>query len=140
MTGFDHPEKAPRTLDAVTVALTAAVGDADELPLRYVTNWVAGMVESHKPRWDGNSACASSSSRRPLRPGRWCRCARRPGLTRSVEMVALAVVRMAVVVRADHGGLVTGGRVPDPRPRAVLVSVDGRAVAHDVVVGPPGGS
>lgn len=74
-----------------------------------VTNWVAGMVEPHRRAFDGNSALRILVL--AVAAGAGALIQRWDGdylYVLPVLMVSLAIVLMALVVRLNHGGLVSG--------------------------------
>ncbi|GLZ54098.1 DUF1275 family protein [Actinomycetospora sp. NBRC 106378] len=94
-----------------------------------VTNWVSSLVELHKPfRWGWNS---------PLRiaaivvaaAGNAVIQAQVPDLAFAVPvlLVLVAIVGMAVVTRANHGGLVAGEPEFAPDPRTEVPDADAPA-------------
>jgi hypothetical protein len=141
--GLDAPESS------LTRAFLLVIGSATAMgiqagALRYVgpsgtptnflsgtvTNWVAGMVELHRPRWDGNSAlrilvvavAAAIGAVVQLRAPAW-------SFALPVGLVLLSVVLMAVVVRANHGGLASGGAQFAVDPASAVPTAGDRADA-----------
>ncbi|WP_165438385.1 DUF1275 family protein [Pseudonocardia sediminis] len=113
MTGFDHPEKAPRTLGAVTVALTAAAGSLDAVTFfafnEVFASTMTGNLILLGLDWDGNSALRIATVAVAAAAGAFVQL-RAPDFTYliPVAMVALVIVLMVRVTMANHGGLVQG--------------------------------
>ena len=119
---FDDPTEQVLRSTLLIVGAATAMG-VQAAALRYVgpsgtptnfltgtvTNWVAGMVEPHRPRFDGNSALRILVLAVAAGAGaliqRWD-----PDYlyVLPVAMVSLAIVLMALVVRMNHGGLLDG--------------------------------
>ncbi|MCD2188862.1 DUF1275 family protein [Actinomycetospora soli] len=100
-----------------------------------VTNWVSSLVELHKPfTWNWNS---------PLRilimvvaaAGNAVVARELPDLAFAVPvlLVALAIGLMALVTRANHGGLVAGEPEFAPDPRTEVPDAETTAEEHHVV-------
>lgn len=120
--GLSDPEDS--TVRAILLVIGAAVAmGVQAAALRYVgptgtptnfltgtvTNWVSGMVELHKPSWDGNSALRIATVAVSAAAGAFVQL-RAPDFTYliPVAMVALAIVLMVRVTMANHGGLAQG--------------------------------
>ncbi|GAA4871603.1 hypothetical protein [Actinomycetospora straminea] len=100
-----------------------------------MTNWVSSLVELHKPfRWTWNSplrlgalvvAAAGNAVIQRLAPA-W-------SLVVPVVLVAVAIVLMAVVTRANSGGLTRGEPqfAPDPREEVPDAGADEAAEASE---------
>lgn len=100
-----------------------------------VTNWVSSLVELHKPfRWNWNSplritiivvaAAANAVVAREIPPF---------AFAVPVLLVALAILLMALVTRANHGGLVAGEPEFAPDPRTEVPDAEATAEEHHVV-------
>ncbi|MDD7967433.1 DUF1275 family protein [Actinomycetospora lemnae] len=105
-----------------------------------VTNWVSSLVELHKPfRWTWNS---------PLRLGALVVAAAGNAVVQRVApdwsfvapvvLVAVAIVLMAIVTRANSGGLTRGDPqfTADPREEVPDAGADEEAVEASPQVGP----
>ena len=86
-----------------------------------VTNWVSGLVELHRPTWDGNSAlrilimivaAAVNAAIHRYEPD--------VALVVPILLVGVAILLMTRVIRANHGGLASGGPELGPDPREAL--------------------
>ena len=98
-----------------------------------VTNWVSSLVELHKPfRWGWNSplrilAIVVAAAGNAVVQG-W-----QPDLAFAVPvlLVLVGIVGMAVVTRANHGGLVAGEPEFAPDPRTEVPDAEPEGVAED---------
>jgi len=129
---FDEPDEQLLRSVLLIVGAATAMG-VQAAALRYVgpsgtptnfltgtvTNWVAGMVEPHRPRFDGNSALRIVVLAVGAGAGaliqRWS-----PDYlyVLPVVLVSVGIVVMALVVRLNHGGLLMGDAQFGPRAEA----------------------
>ncbi|GLZ48626.1 hypothetical protein Acsp06_48110 [Actinomycetospora sp. NBRC 106375] len=132
-------------VQAAAVRYVGPAGTPTSFMSGTITNWVSSLVELHKPfRWNWNSplrllavivAAAGNAVVQRFAPD-W-------SFVAPVVLVAIAIVLMAVVTRANSGGLTVGAPQFDPDPRAEVPdaeveeedAVGGAGPVHGRVVG-----
>jgi uncharacterized membrane protein YoaK (UPF0700 family) len=120
-------------VQAAAVRYVGPAGTPTSFMSGTITNWVSGLVELHKPfRWNWNSplrlfaviaAAGGNAVVQRFAPD-W-------SFVAPVVLVAVAIVLMAVVTRANSGGLTAGEPQFSPDPREEVPDADAHEAAVD---------